>query len=148
VASATTRGGLFVSIAQSNMENSKKSISFQEFIEGYRKGVFTVSVRKSTAGNFVLSKFADKHNKPAYLFFHWLEIILLMPLPIILLFMDWHYAIFPFIGGLIVRGGLKKSAIDFIVQNMLEDQNFCGFILYQDGAKIMDKDNREYITYS
>ena len=47
---------------------SKKVINYQQFLEGYRTGEFTVLVDKQKAGDFVMSKFADKHNKPAHLF--------------------------------------------------------------------------------
>jgi len=105
----------------SQISSKNKSITYQEFVEGYKKGIYTVSIRKNTVGNFVLSKFADSYNKPAYLFFHWLGMILLIPLPIILIFISWPYAILSFIGGLVVRKGLGKSAIDFAVENMLVD---------------------------
>lgn len=47
---------------------SKKIIGYQQFLEGYKTGEFTVLVDKSKAGDFVVSEFADKHNKLAHLF--------------------------------------------------------------------------------
>ena len=128
-------------------EKNKRSITYQEFVEGYKKGIFTVGVRKNMAGKFVLSKFADKHNKPAYLFWHWFGIILLIPVPIALIFIDWRYMIISFIGGLIINKANQKSAVDFVVQNMLDDQSFCGYVLLQGGTKINDKEDNEYLTY-
>ncbi|MBI2074783.1 MAG: hypothetical protein HYT83_03015 [Candidatus Levybacteria bacterium] len=72
---------------------SKKLINYQQFLEGYKTGEVTVLVNNSKAGDFVMSKFGDKHNKPAHIFFTWLGIIMIVPLPIILLiFKGWIFA--------------------------------------------------------
>lgn len=123
---------------------SKKPINHKQFIEGYNSGEFTVLVDKSRAGDFVMSQFADKHNRPAHLFWTWLGIILAFPLSIVLfIFSSWIHAIGSLILGLIVTSAARKSASQFVVQNMLENEDFWDYVVLHKGAKILDKDGNE-----
>jgi len=119
-------------------------LTHEEFVEKYKAGNFTVHVNKWRAGDFVLSKFADKHNKPAYLFWTWAGIILTFPLPILLLFFtSWIHSLGSFILGLLINKAARESACQFVLQNMLEDENFWNYVLLHGGAKIKDKNNNE-----
>ena len=123
---------------------SKKFINYQQFLEGYKTGEVTVLVNNSKAGDFVMSKFGDKHNKPAHLFFTWLGIILIVPLPIILLIVyGWIYAVGSFIIGLMINSAARKSASQFVLQNMLENEDFWDYVLLHKGAIIQDKQGNE-----
>ncbi|OGK38370.1 hypothetical protein A3F03_01455 [Candidatus Roizmanbacteria bacterium RIFCSPHIGHO2_12_FULL_41_11] len=122
----------------------RKLINYQQFLEGYKTNEFAVLVNKSKAGDFVMSKFGDKYNKPAHLFFTWLGIILIVPLPIILLiFYGWIHAVSSFIIGLMINSAAKKSASQFVLQNMLESEDFWDYVLLHKGAIIQDKQGNE-----
>lgn len=116
----------------------EKAITHQEFVGGYKAGRITVSINKSRAGDFVLSDFANKHNKSKHLFWSWSGIILALPLPIILIFINWYYSIISFILGLIMVGASRKRAGQFVLRNMLENESFFEYVLLHGGAKITD----------
>lgn len=118
---------------------AKSTINYQQFLEGYRIGIITVLVNKSKAGNFVMSKFGSKYNKPAHLFWTWLAIIMIIPLPIIfLIFKTWVHAFGILIIGLLIRDSARKSATQFVLTNMLENEDFWDFILLHKGATLKD----------
>ena len=122
----------------------KKLINYQQFLQGYRTGEFVVLVNKSKAGDFVMSKFGDKHNKPAHIFFTWLGIIMIVPLPIILLiFQGWIFAVGSFILGLMINSAARKSASQFVLQNMIKGEDFWDYVLLHKGAIIQDKEGNE-----
>jgi len=121
----------------------KRTITHQEFVEGYKAGKFIVLINKNRAGDFVLSDFADKHNKPAHLFWSWCGIILIIIVPIILLFINWHYSIISFIVGIIIIGASRKSVADFVLRNMLENESFWEYVLLHKGATIKDEEGNE-----
>lgn len=123
---------------------SKKLINYQQFLEGYKTGEFTVLVDKSKAGDFVMSKFGDKHNKPAHLFWTWLGILLIFPAPIIFwILFGWVYAVGSFILGLTISSAARKSALQFVLQNMIENEDFWDYVLLHKGAIIQDKKGNE-----
>lgn len=128
------------------MKNTKM-ITHEAFVKGYKTGEYLVYINKNKAGDFVLSKVADKHNKPAHIFWTWTGIILAFPLPIILLFFSWAYSIVSFILGLIIISSSRKSAEQFVLQNMIDDKNFWEYVLMYKGAKIENK-NGEEITFA
>jgi hypothetical protein len=117
----------------------EKTITHQEFIDGYKAGKFNVLVNKNKAGNFVLSNFADQHNKPAHLFWSWGGILLSFPLPIIFIFINWKFSVLFFIVGLIIISTSRKTASQFVLQNMIEDAIFFDYVLLHGGAKIVDE---------
>jgi len=120
-----------------------KTLTHQQFIEQYKLGEITVLVNKNRAGDFVLSKFADKYNKPAHLFWTWLGIVSAIPLTIVLLFFYWPYAIISFIAGIIINNASRETAGQFVLQNMIESEEFWHYVLLHKGAKIIDKNNNE-----
>jgi hypothetical protein len=79
-----------------------------------------VYINKNKAGNFVLSNYANKNNKPAHLFWSWSAIILVFIIPIILIFISWKYSILSIIIGLIINSAVRKSAEQFVLQDMLD----------------------------
>jgi hypothetical protein len=113
-------------------------ITHQEFVEQYKKRLLNIHINKSMASDLVLSKFGDKHNKPAHLFWSWTGIILTFVAPIILLFVNWIYAILSFAIGLMVISASRKSAEQFVMQNMIEKEEFWNYTLLHGGAKITD----------
>ena len=123
----------------------KKLIDYQQFLHGYQAGEITVLVNNSKAGDFVMSKFGDKHNKPAHIFFTWLGIIIMIvPLPIILLiFQGWIFAVGSFVLGLMINSAARKSASQFVLQNMIENEDFWDYVLLHKGAIIQDKEGNE-----
>lgn len=119
-------------------------LTHNEFVERYKAGDFTVHVNKWKAGDFILSEYADKHYKPAHLFWSWTGIILAIPLPIALLFFtSWKYSLCSFFLGFLIVGASRKSAAQFVLQNMLEDEDFWNYVLLHGGAKIRDENNNE-----
>jgi len=121
----------------------EKQLHTRKFVEGYRTEKFIVLIDKNRAGDFVLSDFADKHSKPAHLFWSWCGIILAIPLPIIFIFINWRYSIISFIAGIIIVEGSRKSATDFVLRNMLENESFWEYILLHKGAMIRDREGNE-----
>lgn len=124
-----------------------KMISHDTFVKGCKTGEYLVYINKNKAGDFVMSKVADKHNKPAHIFWTWTGIILFLPLPIILLFFSWAYSTVSFVLGLMIVSSSRKSAEQFVMQNMLDDKNFWEYVLMYKGAKIENK-NGEEITFA
>lgn len=121
----------------------EKFITHRDFVEGYEKGELFVYVNKNKAGDFVLSKFAKKENKLAHSFWTWLGIILLVPLTIILLFVNWLYALVLFILGLTIAGAARKSAEEFVLGNMIENEDFWDYVLLHNGTSIIDKEGNQ-----
>lgn len=119
------------------------NITHKEFVEGYESGRFSVAVNKNTAGDFVLSNFADKHNKPAHYFWSWLGILLVLPIPIVLLYFSWIYSLVSFISGLIISSAARKSAGQFVLQNMLNNEDFFEYVLLHQGAIVTDEHGKE-----
>ena len=117
----------------------EKIITHQEFVAGYKTGKIIISIDKSKAGDFALSDFADKHNKPAHLFWSWSGIILAIPLSLIFIFINWRYSIASFILGLIIVSASRKTVGQFVLRNMLENESFFEYVLLHGGAKITDE---------
>lgn len=121
-----------------------KTISYQQFLEAYKAGEITVLVNSSKAGDFVMSKFGDKHNKPAHLFWTWLSILLIFPAPIILwVLLGWVHALGSFVLGLMISAVARRSASQFVLQNMIENEDFWDYVLLHKGAIIQDKEGNE-----
>lgn len=123
---------------------SKKLINYQQFLEGYKTSEITVLVNNSKAGDFVMSKFGDKHNKPAHLFWTWLGILLIFPAPIIFwILLGWVHALGSFVLGLMISAAARRSASQFVLQNMIENEDFWNYVLLHKGAIIQDKERNE-----
>jgi len=115
-------------------------VEHTEFVKKYKAGEITVLVDKNKAGDSVLSPLADKHNKPAHIFWTWFGIILTIPLPIVLfIFSDWPYALGSFVLGLMVSSASRKSAGEFVLQNMVGEKDFYLYVLLHGGAVLADK---------
>lgn len=119
------------------------TLTHKEFVEGYKSGKFSVHINENKAGNFVLSNLANKHNKPAHYFWSWLGIILVFPVPVALLFISWTYSISSLIGGLIIIVASRKSAAQFVLQNMIDSEDFFEYVLLHQGAKITNEQGQE-----
>lgn len=124
---------------------SKILINYQQFLDKYKKGEIMVLVNKLKAGDFIMSEFGDKHNKPAHLFWTWLGILMIFPAPIILwIIFGWIYALGSFIWGIMINIAAKKSATQFVLQNMIKDEDFWDYVLLHKGAVLQDKDGNEF----
>lgn len=113
------------------------TLTHKAFVDGYRSGNISVLINKNKAGDFVLSGLANKHNRPAHLFWTWLGLFLVVPAPIALFFVSWIYAISIFLIGLLVIGAARKTATQFVLRNMLEDEMFFDYVLLHNGATIV-----------
>ncbi len=118
-------------------------ITYQEFLKKHKRGEVEIFVNKNKAGHFVLSEYASRYNKPAHQFWTWAGIVLVLPLPIVLLFINWPVAIPVFVFGLMVSSGARKSAIQFVIQNMLDDEKFWHYVLLNKGAILRNKEGKE-----
>lgn len=136
---------LLVKSIEKKIMNKTLMITHNDFVNGYKSGKYLVYVDKNKAGDFVMSKPADKYNKPAHLFWTWVGILMTFPLPIIFLFISWKYSIVSFILGLIVSSSSKKSDGQFVMKNMIDDKNFWEYVLMYKGVKIEDKEGNEVI---
>lgn len=45
-----------------------------------------------------------------------------------------------------INGGARKTAAQFVLENMLESEEFWNYVLLHKGAKIVDKDHNNEIT--
>ena len=114
-------------------------MTYTEFVKRYRKGELSVQINKTRAGDFVLSEFADKHNKPAHYFWSWTGTIVTVLAPIVLLLIfSWKWALLSFIIGIIIVKATSKSASQFVLNNMLEDETFYSYVLIHDGVRITE----------
>lgn len=123
---------------------AEKEITYEEFLDGYKNKKITLHISRGMADYLILSKVANKYNKSAYLFWDWIGTILLIPLPIILIFINWPYSIISVIWGILIKVGANKSLYEFISQNMLDDKAFWAYVLFQKGAIIKDGENNFY----
>ncbi|MDD5638665.1 MAG: hypothetical protein PHO28_02030 [Candidatus Pacebacteria bacterium] len=123
----------------------QEKITYKEFMEGYKAGKFELLVNRRKAGDFVLSDFADKHNKPAHIFWSWSGILLIMPLPIVFIFINWVWSIVSFVLGILIINASKKSAGEFVFLNMLNDETFWNYVLIHGGAIIKDNKGNIYL---
>jgi hypothetical protein len=120
------------------------SINFKQFLEDYKAGKILVLVNKAKAGDFVMSEFADKNNKRAHQFWTWTGLLMLVPVAIFLLISKgWIYAVGSFILGLVINNAAKKSAEQFVLQNMIENENFWDYALLHKGAIMRDVQGNE-----
>ena len=119
-------------------------ITHQEFVNKYKSGEIGITVDPKKAGDFVLCEFANKYNKPAHNFWTWTGVILTFPLSIVLIFINWPYAILSFIVGSLILSGARKSACQFVVENMLQDEKFWFYVLFHNGAVAKDKEGNIY----
>jgi hypothetical protein len=120
-----------------------KEITYQEFVNKYKTGEIGLTIDPNKAGDFILSKFANKHNKPAHLFWTWTGVILI-PLSIFFIFIHWQYAIISFIAGALIINGARKSACQFVAENMVQDEKFWFYVLFHNGAIAKDKEGNTY----
>jgi hypothetical protein len=120
-----------------------KYISHSDFVQLYNKGVLTVAINKSKAGDFVLSEHSDTRYKIAHNFWSWLGLLLVVPAAAVLLFFNWVYAVASFISGLIIVSAARKSAAQFVLEQMIDNEDFWNYVLLHKGANIRDKDNEE-----
>jgi len=86
-----------------------------------------------------MSPLAQKEHKPAHLFWSWSGIVLVVPAPLILLFVAWIYAPISFVLGIVIMVAARKSAADFLVQNMLWDDTFYTYVIHHGGAQVFDQ---------
>lgn len=118
-----------------------KRVTYQQFLEGYKAGEIMVLVDKTKAGDFVMSELADKRNKPAHLFWTWAGLIVMIPLPIILwIYQGWVYALGSLLLGSMINNAARKSAGEFVLENMLKDKRFWDYVLLHKGAVMQDKE--------
>jgi len=123
---------------------NKKIINYQQFLEQYKTSEITISVNISKAGDFVMSKFGNKHKKLMHLFWTWSGILLIFPLPIIFwIFFSWGYVIGSLALGLIISKMARKNAPQFVLQNMIDSEDFWDYVLLHKGATIYDKNGNE-----
>jgi len=94
-----------------------------------------------------MSEFADKNNKRAHQFWTWAGLTMLIPVAIILLISKgWIYAVSSFVLGLVINNAAKKSAEQFVLQNMIESEDFWHYALLHKGAMMRDAQGNEIIT--
>jgi len=119
------------------MDNTKQ-ISYEEFLRGYKENKIIVKVNRMTAGKFIESEIAGKRFKPAHYFWTYASFFLIFIFPIILIFKFWFYSVLSILGGISLYSSTKKSAIEFVIENMLEDEKFWRFAVENKGAVLTD----------
>ena len=113
-------------------------ISHREFVSLYEQGQLTVSVDQFKAGDFILSPFSKNHYKYAHYFWNLLGFILLIGGIASIFFINWTIALAAIIIGLVIISAVRKSAGTFVMEQMLDDEEFWDYILLHKGAKIHD----------
>ncbi len=116
------------------------SITYQEFLDGIKAKILHVGVDRYKAGKFVMSEFGDKYNKPAHVFWRLVAFTLIFVLPFILfIYKGWVYAIGSLLSGFMVNRASYSSAVDFVKSNMLENEEFCEYVIENNGAVVYDE---------
>lgn len=110
------------------------------FVEGYKQGKYLVYIAKKKAGDFVMSEFGQRRYSLAHQFWSWTGIIRTWLLPIILLFVSWIYSLISLLLGFAITRAARKSAEGFVLQNMLESEDFWDYVLLHGGANITDEE--------
>ena len=118
-------------------------ITHQEFVDRYGSGGLTVMVSKWRAGDFIMSSYANRRYKAAHVFWTCLGVIVAIPLSIVLLFFRWYIAPISFVVGLIIVSAARRTAGQFVMQNMLESEDFWDYVLVHGGAEMLDEDGKE-----
>lgn len=120
-----------------------KTINHQQFVSSYKQNKITVGINKSMAGGFVLSDFADKHNKPAHYFWKYTGLIITLVLPIVLFFYSWIVSLASFACGISIIVASKKADEQFVLENMVRNEDFFEYVLLHGGAKIYNEKSEE-----
>ena len=120
-----------------------KYISHSDFVQLYSRGVLTVAINKSKAGDFVLSNHSTTRYRIAHNFWSWLGLLLVIPTAIVLLFFNWVYSVVSFTLGLVIVSAARKSAAQFVLEQMIDNEEFWNYVLLHKGADIRDRDNEE-----
>ena len=115
-----------------------KYIDHSDFVQSYKNGSLSIKVDQSKAGNFILSQYSKPQYKLAHNIWSWLGILLTVPVAIALLFVNWLYAIVSFVAGIIIVSAARKSAAQFVVEQMIDNEDFWNYVLLHKGAKIQD----------
>jgi len=122
----------------------KKIVNYQQFLEAYKTGEIMVLVNKSKAGDFIMSEFGDKNKKRAHVFWTWTGLAVMIPLAISLfIFKGWIYAVISFFVGVIINKAALKSAGEFVLENMCENEDFWDYVLMHKGAIMRDTQGNE-----
>ena len=119
-----------------------QKLTHKEFVEKYKSGSLTVLIDDMKAGDFVLSQYASKYNKPAHQFWTWTGLILTFIVPLGLLAVHWVLSLLCAGIGYAIIKSARKSAQEFVLENMLEDEIFWAYVLIYDGAIIKDKNGQ------
>jgi len=101
----------------------------REFVEQYTSGKLSVYINGSYALRVISAGYLPKRYYWAHTFWSWVW-LLSIPIGIILLFFNIGIGILvlffiSFLGG----KAIKKSAVDFVLQHALEDEQFFNFVL-------------------
>lgn len=118
-------------------------ITHEQFRYGYTSGSFRIHVDMNRAGDFVMSQFGSKSRSIAHQFWTWTGLLLFAPATIVLLIFDWRLAIISFFMGMLINSAARKSAAQFVLENMLESEDFFVYVLLHGGATIFDANGNE-----
>lgn len=122
----------------------RRKITHAELVERVVDGELNITVTKRNAGSFILSVQADSKNRRRNNFWYWLAITLVVVIPsIFILLGNWFLALFFFLIGLIFFWYLKVLDTKIVIDNMLQDKDFCEQVLQSSGAVIRDKEGDE-----
>lgn len=116
--------------------------SHAEFLREYRIGKMTVLVNRSRAGDFVLSEFGRPEYKLAHYFWTWLAILCVLGGLLLWVFYSWKIGVGLLFLGIMLNSSARKSAGQFVLGQMLDNEDFWTYVLLHGGAEIRDAENR------
>lgn len=106
----------------------KTIITFDNFVEGYKLRKIGIVVNPRTISALASSPQMNTSRRLAYKLYYYIEIISFLSI-FPLAFVSWVYAIAAFSLAIILFSANKKSAISFITERMLENEEFFHFCL-------------------
>ena len=104
----------------------KTIIPFEEFVDGYKAGKFSMRVNPAAISSLVRSPQMNKSRRLAYKLYLYIAIGLFCS-SAYLIFLHWFYAVIAIFAGMIILSANKKSAIDFITERVIENEEFFHF---------------------
>ena len=129
----------------------KTIVTFDNFVEGYKLRKIEIAVNPKTIPDSMSSPLMSTNRRLAHNLFFYIGVISFLSIfPLALV--SWVPALAAFLWGIVIFSATKKSAISFIAERMLENEEFFHFclsnklaglkknghaLLYQDG-KVLD----------
>jgi hypothetical protein len=106
----------------------KTIVTFDNFVEGYKLRKIGIVVNPRAISALVSSPQMNTSRRLAYKLYYYIGLISFLSI-FYLIFVSWVYALAAFLWAIVIFYANKKSAISFIAERMLENEEFFHFCL-------------------